>query len=134
MDKLSKQLSKANIVILCSPMHNFGMPGIVKLWFDAVMQKGIAFDYDEKGPYGKYKNKKALTLFTSGGEYSCKQVTTNYPEWDTYSFLSKIAFKFMGFKDVEVVTCSTANPYNKEKYLYISQTRIDEIVKKWKLN
>jgi len=133
MDKLTKQLSKADIVILASPMHNFGMPGIVKLWFDAVMQKGIAFDYGEKGSFGKFKNKKALTIFTSGGEYSCKQVSTDYPEWDTYSFLSKILFTFMGFKEIEVVTSSTSNPHNKEKNMYSAKNRIEEILKNWKL-
>lgn len=133
MDKLTKQLAKADIVLLFSPMHNFGMPGIVKLWFDAVMQKGVAFDYGEKGPFGKFKTKKALTVFTSGGEYSCKQVTTNYPEWDTYSFLAKIEFAFMGLKEIEVVTASTSNPINKEKNLYSAQSRIEEIIKNWNL-
>lgn len=133
MDKLVKQLSKANIVILASPMHNFGMPGIVKLWFDAVMQKGIAFDYNENRPYGKFTQKKALTIFTSGGEYSCKQVTTIYPEWDTFSFLTIIEFTFMGFNDIELVTSSTSNPHSKEKNMFTAKNRIAEIIKNWKL-
>lgn len=133
MDKLTKQLSKADIVILASPMHNFGMPGIVKLWFDAVMQKGVAFDYGTNGPFGKFKDKKALTIFTSGGEYSCKQVTTSYPEWDTYSFLSKIEFTFMGFNEIEVVTSSTSNPHNKDKNMHSAKMRIDEILNNWNL-
>jgi len=133
MDKLTKQLTKADIVLLFSPMHNFGMPGLVKLWFDAVMQKGIAFDYGDKGPFGKFTKKKALTVFTSGGEYSCKQVTTNYPEWDTFSFLTKIEFTFMGFKEIEVVTASTSNPNNKEKNIHSAKNRIEEILKTWNL-
>lgn len=133
MDKLLNQLKKADIVLVVSPMHNFGMPGIIKLWFDAVMQRGVAFDYGEKGPYGLFKEKKALTIFTSAAEYSCKQVSSKYPEWDTYSFLSKIEFTFMGFNSIEVVTASTGNPNNKDKNLHVAKTRIEEVFKKWKL-
>ncbi len=133
MDDLLNQLKKADIVIVVSPMHNFGMPGIVKLWFDSVMQKGVAFDYGEKGPLGLFKNKKALTIFTSAGEYSCKQVSTNYPEWDTYSFLAKIEFAYMGFNAIEVVTASTGNPNSKDKNIHIAKSRIEEVLKNWKL-
>ncbi|NSW44425.1 MAG: NAD(P)H-dependent oxidoreductase [Bacteroidales bacterium] len=134
MDKLVSQLKRADVVILASPMHNFGMPGIVKLWFDAVMQKGVAFDYGEKGPIGLFKNKKALTIFTSGGEYSNCQVSLNYPEWDTYTFLSKIEFKFMGFSQVEVVSAAVANPHNKDKNIFAAKNKIMQILKDWKLN
>ncbi|MCX7862184.1 MAG: NAD(P)H-dependent oxidoreductase [Bacteroidales bacterium] len=134
MDKLIDKVEWADIVLITSPMHNFGMPGVVKLWFDAIIQKGRTFDYTSEGiPYGKLKGKKALVLFTSGGEYSCHQVTLNYPEWDTYSFHVKIMLTFLGFDNAEVVTAATANPHSKEKNLLIAKNRIDEIIKNWNL-
>ncbi len=134
MDEMVKKLKRAEIVVVVSPMHNFGMPGIVKLWFDAVIQKGETFDYGENGaPVGLLSDKKALVIFTSGGEYSCKQVSLQYPEWDTYSFLSKILFSFLGMKHVEVVTAGTANPNNKETNLHKAKSRIEEIIIQWKL-
>jgi len=134
MDKLSSQLKRADIVILASPMHNFGMPGIVKLWFDAVMQKGVAFEYSDTGPKGLYKNKKALTIFTSGGEYSDYLVSLKYPEWDTYTFLSKIEFSFMGFSHIEVLSASMANPLNKEKNIFMAKNKIVQVLKDWNLS
>lgn len=135
MDKLTHRLVESDMLVIVSPMHNFGMPGVVKLWFDAVIQKGKTFDYSPEGmPFGMLKGKKALVLFTSGGEYSCHQVTLNYPEWDTYSFHTKIMLTFLGFDTVEVITSSTANPHNKEKNMLMAKSRIEELMKNWKLS
>ncbi len=59
IDALVKMVIKADIVLLSSPMHNFGMPGLVKLWFDSIIIKGETFDYNENGsPVGLLKGKK----------------------------------------------------------------------------
>jgi FMN-dependent NADH-azoreductase len=131
MDGLANSVKEADLVILISPMHNFGMPGIVKMWFDDVIQKGVAFEYGSNGPFGLLKGKKALTVFTSGGSYSIEKVTLNYPEWDTYSILSKILFGYMGFSETEVVSASTSNPEKTEENLNDAKKKIDGIVKKW---
>ena len=133
MDDFTEKVKNADIVILISPMHNFGMPGIVKTWFDNIIQKGIAFEYGAKGPYGMFKGKKALTVFTSGGSYSSEKVTANYPEWDSYTFLSKIEFSFMGFDEVEVISASTANSEMADKNLHEAKLKIDQLLSKWLL-
>jgi len=133
MDKNVKMLKKSDILVIVSPMHNFGMPGLVKLWFDTVIQKGETFNYTPEGkPYGLLQGKKSLVIFTSGGEYSCKQVSLNYPEWDTYSFHAKIMLNFLGFEEVNVVSASTGNVYSKDKNLHLAKTRITEIANNWK--
>jgi FMN-dependent NADH-azoreductase len=131
MDYFANSVKEADLVIVVSPMHNFGMPGIVKTWFDNVIQKGVAFDYGEKGPIGLHKGKKALTVFTSAGSYSTDKVTTNYPEWDTYSLLSRIEFGYMGFSEIEVVSASTGNPDKLEENVNLAKIKIEGILKRW---
>jgi FMN-dependent NADH-azoreductase len=131
MDSFANSVKEADLVIVVSPMHNFGMPGIVKTWFDNVIQKGVAFDYGEKGPFGMHKGKKALTVFTSAGSYTPDKVTTNYPEWDTYSIQSKIEFGYMGFTEIEVVSASTGNPGKVEENLNEAKFKIVNILQKW---
>lgn len=134
MDQLTDSLLENDMLLITSPMHNFGMPGVVKLWFDAVIQKGKTFDYSTDGsPYGLLKGKKALILFTSGAEYSSKQVSLNYPEWDTYSLHAMIMLKFLGFDTIEVITASTGNQQQKEKNIQIAKNKIEELLKKWHL-
>ena len=131
MDKMCEQMLKADIVVLAHPMHNFGIPGIVKTWFDSVLQKGKAFDYGDKGPFGMLTDKKALSLYTSGGSYTDDKVTTDYPNWNTLKFLTKINFGFAGFNEVEVIGASTANPEKLEANLSEAKNEIDRVIAKW---
>lgn len=131
MDYFANSVKEADLVVVVSPMHNFGMPGIVKTWFDNVIQKGVAFDYGAKGPFGMHKGKKALTVFTSSGSYSTEKVTANYPEWDTYSFQSKIEFGYMGFSEIEVVSASTGNLEKVEGNISEAKHKLDIILNKW---
>ena len=69
MDKLTEQFAAANLVVLAAPMHNFSLPGVVKSYFDAVMQSGVAFKYDGDKQIGLMSKNKFLTLYTSMGSY-----------------------------------------------------------------
>ncbi|MBN2681519.1 MAG: NAD(P)H-dependent oxidoreductase [Bacteroidales bacterium] len=131
MDLFANQVSEADLVVMVYPMYNFGMPGIVKTWFDGVMQAGVAFEYGPNGPVGLFKNKKALVLFTSGGSYSEKKYSGKYPDWDTISLLSEIEFSFMGFSDVEVVSASTSDSGKKQQNIDLAKQKASEILKGW---
>ena len=122
---------KADIVVLAHPMHNFGIPGIVKTWFDSVLQKGKAFDYGASGPFGMLTDKKALSIYTSGGSYTDDKVTIDYPNWNTLKFLTKINFGFAGFNEAEVIGASTANPQKLEANLSEAKKEIDRVIAKW---
>lgn len=133
MDLLANQVSEAKFVIMVFPMHNFGMPGIVKTWFDNVMQAGVAFEYGPNGPVGLFKNKKALVLYTSGGTYNEDSFSKKYPNWDTISLLSSIEFAFMGFDETKVVSASTSNPEAKQSNIDKAKGEISEVLKEWGL-
>jgi len=130
-DYFAKLVKDSDLVILVSPMHNFGMPAIIKAWFDNVMQKGVAFEYGEKGPYGLFKGKKALVVYTNGGVYSFDKFSPNYPDWDTYKLLATIEFKFMGFDDIKIVSASTGNAEFVSKNLYEAKNEISSILSSW---
>jgi len=131
MDAFANQVKEADIIIMAYPMHNFGIPGIVKTWFDNIMQKGMAFDYGPTGPFGMYKGKKSLTVYTSGGSYTPDKVSINYPEWNTLELLAKIEFAFMGFEKAEVIGATTSNPKMKEENMDTAKAKIDAVLNEW---
>lgn len=134
IDKMCKQFSEADAVVIAYPMHNYGMPGIVKTYFDAVMQHGKTFRYGANGPEGLMKGKKALTIYTSGGRYSTEKVAPDYPNWDTLTVLSKIEFTFMGFSEIEIVGAQgTLNPSPgaKEKSLEEAIGKLKMLANNW---
>lgn len=126
-DRLVKQFKSADVVVMAYPMHNFGMPGVVKSYFDSVMIKDETFVMGEK----KMAGKKALTFFTSGGIYPQNFANLEYPNWDTMSLNAKINFSFMGFDEAEVIGTSLRDPNAADGRLLEADQKIRDIVSKW---
>ena len=126
-DKFSKQAEAADVIVVAHPMHNFSVPAAVKGWIDSIQQKGVAFDYGDKGPYGKYTNKKAVVLYSSGGAYA----DTPYAFMDTIPNLWKANFSFVGISEIEIIAfAGTNNVVKYEEILANAKSKIDEAVNK----
>lgn len=69
-DQLIAELQAADLVVIASPMYNFGMSSTLKAWFDHVLRAGVTFRYGESGPEGLLTGKKAVLIQSRGGLYS----------------------------------------------------------------
>jgi len=69
-DHLIAELKSADILVIGTPMYNFGVSSALKAWFDHVARAGTTFHYTEKGPEGLMKNKQAYLFMTRGGKYA----------------------------------------------------------------
>jgi FMN-dependent NADH-azoreductase len=69
-DKLIAELKAADVVVIASPMINFGVATTLKAWFDYVLRAGVTFKYTEKGPEGLITGKKVYVVQARGGVYS----------------------------------------------------------------
>jgi FMN-dependent NADH-azoreductase len=69
-DALVAELAAADLVVIASPMYNFGMSSTLKAWFDHVLRAGVTFRYSENGPEGLMTGKKAVVIESRGGLYS----------------------------------------------------------------
>lgn len=126
IDKMCQQVLDADFVVLAYPVYNFTFPGPVKCWFDAVIQSGKTFKYTESGFEGLLKDKKALVLTTSGGDYSSNSA------WDFSTPLVQGQFSFMGM-ETKVVTAGgmSLSSEKTEESLNTAKSKIDSIVSDW---
>jgi FMN-dependent NADH-azoreductase len=69
-DALVGELQAADLIVIASPMYNFGISSTLKTWFDHVLRAGITFRYTDAGPEGLLKGKKAVVIESRGGTYS----------------------------------------------------------------
>jgi FMN-dependent NADH-azoreductase len=69
-DALVAELQAADVIVIASPMYNFGMSSTLKAWFDHVLRAGVTFRYTAEGPEGLLKNKKAVVIESRAGFYS----------------------------------------------------------------
>lgn len=71
-DTLIDELEQADIIVMSSPMYNYGMPAQLKAWFDQVVRVNKTFTFDlSRGdfPLEPIMSGKTLVLTTSSGEF-----------------------------------------------------------------
>ncbi|MDB5668996.1 MAG: FMN-dependent NADH-azoreductase [Alphaproteobacteria bacterium] len=68
-DELLDELRAADIVVIASPMYNFGISSTLKTWFDHVLRARVSFYYDEKGPHGLLGGRKVVVIESRAGLY-----------------------------------------------------------------
>lgn len=62
-----KKLEAADLVIFQFPVYWFGLPAMLKGWFDRVLTAGFAYTYESMFDQGHFQKKKAVLSFTTGG-------------------------------------------------------------------
>ncbi|XP_048211180.1 NAD(P)H dehydrogenase [quinone] 1 [Perognathus longimembris pacificus] len=65
-----KKLEAADLVIFQFPLQWFGVPAILKGWFERVLVAGFAYTYAAMYDKGPFQNKKAVLSITTGGSGS----------------------------------------------------------------
>lgn len=95
-DRLIDELKRADVIVIGLPMYNFGVPSMLKAYFDHVARAGVTFRYTENGPLGLLTGKQAYVFAARGGRYAGtpSDAQTGYVR----QFLA-----FLGIEDVEFV-------------------------------
>ena len=97
--KALAELLAADTLVLAVPMYNFSVPSTLKAWFDHVLHPGQSFEYTSAGPRGLLKDKKAVILISSAGDYSAAPASS----MDFVEPYVRAIMGFMGITDVTVI-------------------------------
>ncbi len=71
-DELIAELRKADVLVIATPMYNYGMPAALKAWVDQVVRVNETFTFDlNRGdwPLEPTLEGKSMVLLTSSGEF-----------------------------------------------------------------
>lgn len=71
-DELIDEIDRADIIVIGTPMYNYGMPASLKSWFDKVIRIGKTFTFDlDRGDYPlePIMRGKKLVILSSRGEF-----------------------------------------------------------------
>src|SRR5687768_3718553 len=98
-DILVGELQAADLIVIASPMYNFGMSSTLKAWFDHVLRARVTFRYTETGPEGLLKGRKAVVIESRAGFYSEGDAAA----MDSQEPHIRTLLGFMGIDDVAFV-------------------------------
>ena len=119
-DALVAELQAADVVIIGSPIYNFGVPAALKAWVDMIARARLTFRYTANGPEGLLKGKKAYVVIASGG------VPVDSPVDFATPYLRQ-ALRFVGITDVDVIAADQLNK-SADDSIDAARMRIAELV------
>lgn len=124
-DKAIEELVEADIIVISSPVFNFGIPSVLKAWVDHIARAGVTFSFTANGPVGLVKNKKVYLALASGGIFSSGQ-------WQAYDFASSymhFLFSFIGVTDVTTFRVEGTNiPIIQDSAMPVAFKAVEEFV------
>ncbi len=96
-DKLVKELKESDIIIISTPIYNFGPPATLKAWSDLAARVKSTFKYSPDGKQiGLLENKKVYLVITSGG-------TKINSKEDYLTPWLKYVLNFFGIKNIQTI-------------------------------
>ena len=95
-DELVAEVMAADVLVIATPIYNFGVPASLKAWIDQVARARVTFRYTEHGPQGLLAGKKAYVLVATGGTEVGSAIDFATP-W------LRFVLGFLGITDVEVI-------------------------------
>ena len=119
-DALVAELQAADVVVIGSPIYNFGVPAALKAWIDMVARARLTFRYTETGPKGLLEGKKAYLVVASGGVPVDSAVDFATP-------YLRHALGFIGITDIEVIAADQLNSKAHES-IDAARVRIAELI------
>lgn len=81
---LIKELEQADEIVLGVPMHNFGVPAVLKLWIDQIVRSGRALGVIDGKPQGLLRGRKTTVIVAAGGNYGAGSPIASWNHVEPY--------------------------------------------------
>src|ERR1700734_475058 len=109
-DTLVAELQQADEYVFGVPMHNFGVPSVLKLWIDQISRVGKTFSYADGTPKGLLTGKKATFIIATGGVYDAQTQMASFNFVEPYL---RSVFGFLGVTDATFITAGGTGALNQ---------------------
>jgi NAD(P)H dehydrogenase (quinone) len=110
-EKYREKIVQADRLIFIYPIWWYGVPAILKGFFDRVFVSGFAFRYDGKLPKGLLKNKKAWVIYTIDSPSFFIRWFRKNAEW---TVVRDAILKFCGIKKIKRTRLSSVKQSTNE--------------------
>ena len=119
-DQLVKELKESDVIIISTPIYNYGPPATLKAWSDLAARVGETFKFKPNGRReGLLKNKRAYLVITSGG-------TKLNSDEDFLTPWLKYILNFFGIEKIDII-CADQMALDYEKSIKDAEQLIENI-------
>ncbi len=104
-NQLTDEVLSSDLLVIASPLWNFGLPSSLKAWVDHIVRPGRTFRYTADGADGLAVGKQAILVLASGGVFT----DGPWKAWDTEEPYLRLILSFIGIVDVKTVRAEGMN-------------------------
>jgi FMN-dependent NADH-azoreductase len=104
-DQVTEEVLSSDLLVIASPMWNFGLPSSLKAWIDHIVRPGKTFRYTTDGAEGLAREKNAILVLASGGVFT----QGPWKSWDTEEPYLRLILGFIGITDIQTVRAQGMN-------------------------
>lgn len=104
-DQVTAEVLSSDLLVIASPLWNFGLPSSLKAWVDHIVRPGQTFRYTAEGAEGLALGKRAILVLASGGVFT----EGPWKAWDTEEPYLRLILSFIGITDVQTVRAEGMN-------------------------
>lgn len=130
-DEFIAEVERADLIVISSPMYNYGMPAQLKAWFDQIVRINKTFDFDlARGdkPLAPLLSGKTLVIITSSGEFGFEKGGINEASSHLVPHIRTLS-KYLGVSEIHELASEYQEfaDHRHEKSLQQAQSRAEEI-------
>ena len=103
-ESLIQELEAADILVIATPMHNFGVPAVLKAWVDQIVRIHRTFASTPTGKIGKLADRPAWLVVASGGWFSGPSPTGAPAQPDFLTGYVRTVLATIGIADLRMIT------------------------------
>ena len=103
-ETLIRELESCGVLVVATPMHNYGVPAVLKAWVDQIVRIHRSFRSTPEGKIGVLTDRPVHVVVASGGWFSGPSPTGTPPQPDFLTPYLRAVFATIGLRDVGFIT------------------------------
>jgi FMN-dependent NADH-azoreductase len=103
-EALIQELEAADVLVIATPMHNYGVPTVLKAWVDQIVRIHRTFASTPGGKVGKLPDRPAWLVVASGGWFSGPSPSGAPAQPDFLTGYVRAVLSTIGIQNLHVLT------------------------------
>jgi FMN-dependent NADH-azoreductase len=103
-EEVIRELETADVLVIATPMHNYGVPSVLKAWVDQIVRIHRTFASTPGGKVGKLRDRPAWLVVASGGWFSGPSPTGAPAQPDFLTGYVRAVLGTIGIHDLHILT------------------------------
>lgn len=124
------ELERSDALVIATPMHNYGVPAVLKAWIDQVVRIRRSFQSTPAGKVGVLCDRPVFVVVASGGWFSGPSPSGTPAQPDFLTSYLRAALGTIGLNDLAFITLEgmTRGSEGAERALASARARLVQLI------